>query len=357
MKAKSVYATGTMRSGGSLFQNFMSVNSEIIIFSGFVNFFRYYDSKYGKLDIFKAKQIIEHLALRLQYRRGYNLDTVEIFSTLTSLKNICYKDVYRAIMNHLSIKASKTLWGEYVTMGWRNIPKYLDYFPEGKAIHIIRDPRAVITSFGRMSIMPEGYYLNSIFNCYDSILYSQKYKSTLPTDRYKVINFEEIHISPEKTIRDICDFLEIEFEEIMIQSEFWKEKFDSNFVSANISAYSNEKVYGFDVSRTNKWKETISELELFVCDLVLSDLDYKYNSDTNYSHKEINQYLKILNNLPFMKDYLVFLNTGYGSDNHVLDPTDPKNWDSDSSITGKFKDSPEYDLYINEYNAILNYGN
>ena len=34
-------------------------------------------------------------------------------------------------------------------MGWRNIPKYLKYFPNGKAIHIIRDPRAVMTSFGK----------------------------------------------------------------------------------------------------------------------------------------------------------------------------------------------------------------
>ena len=83
MKAKSVYATGTMRSGGSLFQNFMSVNSQTIIFSGFVNFFRYYDSKYGQMNIFKAKQIIEHLALRLKYRRGYNLDTVEIFNIIS----------------------------------------------------------------------------------------------------------------------------------------------------------------------------------------------------------------------------------------------------------------------------------
>ena len=58
MNKLSVFATGTMRSGGSLFQNFMSVHSEVIIFSGFVNFFRFYDEKYGEMNIKNLKYII-----------------------------------------------------------------------------------------------------------------------------------------------------------------------------------------------------------------------------------------------------------------------------------------------------------
>ena len=58
MNSKSIYSTGTMRSGGSLFQNLMSVHSEVIIFSGFVNFFRFYDSKYGQLTLKSSRKII-----------------------------------------------------------------------------------------------------------------------------------------------------------------------------------------------------------------------------------------------------------------------------------------------------------
>ena len=65
----SVFSTGTMRSGGSLFQNIMSVHSEVIIFSGFVNFFRFYDGKYGKINLKSSRKILEHLKLRLSVRR------------------------------------------------------------------------------------------------------------------------------------------------------------------------------------------------------------------------------------------------------------------------------------------------
>jgi len=358
MNKLSVFATGTMRSGGSLFQNFMSVHSEVIIFSGFVNFFRFYDEKYGKMNSHNLKKILGHLNLRLKYRRNFDLDIDSIFINLKDKPNLTYADCYRGIMEHLKEKANKKIWGEYVTMGWRKIPKYLDYFPNGKAIHIIRDPRAVLTSFGKMSIMPEGYYLNSIFNWIDSYNYSKSYEKQLSKDRYKIVKFEDIHKSPENEIRLICDFMEIKFQKNMINSETWKSLFDENFVNANISVYTKEKVYGFDINRTTNWRNNIKDHELFICDILLNQFNNNnesFTSGVNYDLENISENLEIISKYPLFYNALQKYNLNKkGNDKHVIDPTKPENWDSDNSQTGKFIDSKDYDLYVKKFNEIMN---
>ena len=290
MSNLSVFSTGTMRSGGSLFQNLMSVHSDVIIFSGFVNFFRFYDNKYGKINLNVSRKILEHLSLRLKIRRNYSLDIEAIFKKIKTKNKISYASCYQEIMEHLKVEAKKNIWGEYVTMGWRKIPRYLKYFPNGKVIHILRDPRAVMTSFGRMTIMPEGYYLNCIFNWIDSCNHAIKYKKSLPSDRYMVLEFEKIHQNPNGTIENICQFLEIDFQENMIMPENWDKLFNKSFVDANISVYGKKKVYGFDIKRTKNWKEKILSHELFICDFLLSD--YK-NDFYNFETKKSTHRLKL----------------------------------------------------------------
>ena len=103
MNSKSIYSTGTMRSGGSLFQNLMSVHSEVIIFSGFVKFFRFYDSKYGQLTLKSSRKILEHLKLRLSYRRGYLLDIDSIYNKIKNLIKLNIKIVIGLLWNILKI--------------------------------------------------------------------------------------------------------------------------------------------------------------------------------------------------------------------------------------------------------------
>lgn len=359
MNNLSIFATGTMRTGGSLFQNFMSVHSDVIIFSGFVNFFRYYDERYGEMNLLAAKKILFHLSLRLKTRRNFDLPVDAIYDRLKQKSHLTYADCYQEIMLFLRDHTNKTIWGEYVTMGWRKIPKYLEYFPEGKAIHIMRDPRAVLTSFGKITIMPEGYYLNAIFNWIDSYNHSKIFQKTLPKDRYKIVQFEDLHKNPELEVKAICDFLEIKFERNMMESDKWEGLFDGNFVSANVSGYSMKKVYGFDEKRAVNWRNNIKDYELFICDILLSkfnDDQQYFPSDKSYSVKEIAASLEIISKYPlFYRAFQKYNIDQEGNDQHVVDPVQPENWDYDKSKSRRFVDSEDYKTYIKRFDEIMNW--
>ena len=184
--------------------------------------------------------MIHHLRIRLKYRRNFDLDADFVISNILK-RQTSYRVCYQEIMNYLADKTDKPCWGEYVTLGWRSIPDYLEMYPNAKVIHIYRDIRAVVSSFGRMTNMPNNLYLQAIFNWIDSVNYIKDYSNTLPKNQYYVLKFEEIHRNPESKIKELCEFLEISFENAMIEPERWDGLFDKNFVDANISSYNKRK--------------------------------------------------------------------------------------------------------------------
>ena len=144
----------------------------------------------------------------------------------------------------------------------------------------------------------------------------------------------------------------------MINSASWKNLFDKNFVDANISVYTKEKVYGFDIKRTTNWKNNIKDHELFICDILLNKFNNKkecFTSGINYDLDKISKNLETISKYPLFYNALQKYNLNQeGNDQHVIDPTKPENWDSKNSKTGKFIDSDDYNLYVSKFNEIMN---
>jgi hypothetical protein len=357
-KNSQIFATGTMRTGGSLVQNLLSVHSEILMFAGFVSFFRFYYKQYEPLNAENVERMIHHLRIRLKYRRDFDLDAELIIDNILK-RQVSYRVCYQEIMNYLVGKTDKPTWGEYVTLGWRQIPDYLEMYPNAKVVHIYRDVRAIVSSFGRMTNMPDNLYLQSIFNWIDSINHIKKFSTTLPNNQYYVLKFEEIHSNPKGTIKELCEFLEIPFERTMIEPDRWDTLFDKNFVDANISSYSKKKVYGFDASRSERWKSEISDWELNLCEhlakeqLVFAGYE-KCLLDLNpIALKKGMGMLK--NNSVLSQSLQHFELTGEGTNKAALDPTDPENWDAPNDAFTKFIASSGYSKYVKEHEDLEEY--
>ena len=361
MKNSPIFVTGTMRNGGSLLQNILSVHSEVLIFAGFILFFRFYHKKYEPLNPENVERMMEHLRVRLKYRRGFDLNAERIIQNV--LKRDCsYRVCYEEIIHELSTHTKKRILGEYVTLGWRNIPDYIEMFPNAKIIHMCRDLRAIVSSFSRTTNMQDSLYLNAIFNWTDSVEHIKKYKKELPAEQYFVLKFEDIHENPKATIDNLCNFLEIDCEDSMLEPESWPKLFDTNFVDANISAYTFKKVYGFDIARTKKWIQSINIQDLHLVEFIagerLVEMGYKLaleEFDQNILTKGLDQ----ISAQPILsKNFEKLRSMNEGTDQSAMDPTDPNNWDvvgqEGDLARMKFLDHPTGKRYLKEIENIDN---
>ena len=127
--------------------------------------------------------------VRLRHRYKIEIDVESILENILK-KEISYPVIYDELMKFFMRREKKEIWIEYAAMHWDGIPRFLNFFKEGKAAHIIRDPRAVLASWKKLSSLPENVYLNCIFNWLDSAQSMSQFKEILPSDRYLDLRYE-----------------------------------------------------------------------------------------------------------------------------------------------------------------------
>ncbi len=163
----------------------------------------------------------------LPYQR-FNLDVEEILKGIDS-SGYNYSSVYEAIMRFYLKRLGKVVAGEDVALHWTKIPEFLRLFPEAKIIQIYRDPRSIVASWGKASYQ-KADYLISIFNCLDNFDKSIYYSKYLPKENYLLVRYEDSILAPKKMARELCDFIGVDFEPLMIQPEKWDDIFDGVYV-------------------------------------------------------------------------------------------------------------------------------
>lgn len=154
----------------------------------------------------------------------------------------------------------KPIMGEKTPAHLRYVPTLLEWFPDGKIIHMLRDPRAIFVSElrRRKELADSTPYRqlkrsDSLFTLFvvlqttlvwlESVCRYHKYVELCP-DNYYLLRFEDLVHEPEKHVRRVSDFLGIEFQEKML-----KQKVTSGGFKAGQA--------GFDAQAAIRWKRHI----------------------------------------------------------------------------------------------------
>lgn len=150
--------------------------------------------------------------------------------------------------------------GEKTPVHLRYVPTLVEWFPDGKIIHMLRDPRGIFVSeLRRRKELPttppfkQLKRFGSLFKLYillqttaiwfESVKRYYKYKRAYP-DNYYLLRFEDLVGDPENHIRQVCDFLEVEFQGKMLEQKVVSRGFKSG-------------QSGFDAQAATRWKEHI----------------------------------------------------------------------------------------------------
>ena len=143
--------------------------------------------------------------------------------------------------------------------------------PEARFVHIIRDGRDVAASLRRMPFAPGGGDMAAIAALWrDTIWRARRAAETLP--HYTEVRYEELVAHPERVLAELCDFLELPFDEGMLRAH---ERADERLAEMRSVEFA-EGVVRFsdgtevatltrrppDPSRVGRWREALSEYEV-----------------------------------------------------------------------------------------------
>ena len=360
LKINNLYCTGTMRTGGSLVSNLLSTHKDLIIITDIIHFFRYIYKKYDPINQnHNLYRLSAELSLRLKLRDNLKIDKKIFYKKFINNNVRTYGGVYSSIFEVLLKKIPKKKFiGEYANGEWKSIADFLSFDKKNVAVHVIRDPRAMLSSWKKITFSKGHKYLNSIFNWIDYADSYAKYKKKFGNKRYLLIKFEDIHKNPEKISRKLCNFLNLSFDKNMIKDKRWKSLLKNKFNYINETAYGEKKkVYGFSKNRIYEWKKNLNTWEInlvnHLCKKRIKKLDYKTEK---IDKKLLAQGIYYIKKDKFLnKQYEHFLKYDKGFKYSLNDPTDPKNWESRLKPGIKFIHSSEYKIYKKELLNIKKY--
>lgn len=146
-------------------------------------------------------------------------------------------------------------WIDQTPENVKNLSTFFELFPEAKAIHIIRDGRAVTASVLPLDWGPSTA-LHSALDWAQKVLTGICAEAAYGPDRVYRIYYETLVKQPEESLRELCEWLGLEFESRMLANEGYRKPDYYN--------YKAHKLVGMrtDRNRATAWQSNLSEQQL-----------------------------------------------------------------------------------------------
>ena len=170
--------------------------------------------------------------------------------------------------------------------------KIFSLYPKAKFVQIYRDPRALTLSImekrKRYDRLVDGIFL---WNRHQKKLLE---KSNVMKDTLFSVKYEELIDAPEAVLRNLCDFLEEDFDPTMLE------------VSEYGSSFSDLKNQtGFSAAPISRWQNKLTKNQILLIDLLTGKLRKQYGY---HDHKvEVSIFSRVVLIFYALKEALVFL--------------------------------------------------
>ncbi len=338
MSNSPIFITGVYRSGTTLLTGLIGAHKDIDIGHPTVQYYRYILKK--DIDPNTYLDIVKSIADRVDFRYGIKLDVKKIIQEIEAqvIKSgaISHQIIYDCVSRGLHGFSGKR-WSEKILLEWTNIPTFINMYPKGKTVHIIRDPRDVLASYKNMTYETEEKYLDAVFNCLSSMQHARRYLEELNTDTYYLIKFEDLVANKLEELKKLCKFLNLNFDPNHYEQYNIKEGAGDGSVDLTIKTHSAFP----DSANNNSFKRWDTKLSMEELDFAESILEgemkyFGYELSNGFEHNNLKWLIKIFKNNPLIKErFNTYLETGKGAESFPSDATDPKNWSSSTLDQGK----------------------
>lgn len=234
---------------------------------------------------YKLKEIINKVNKNWRFQI-WDIPEIDFYEFEKYANNSIESNVIKNLLNFIIISYNKNLdnennnfdlWIDHTPSNIKFFKRLNDIYNNIKLIHIIRDGRAVSAS-----VMPLDWGPNTIINSahwwVENISFGLGVKLFLEKDKYLSIKYEDLVRNPEKVLRRICEFLNIEFCHEMIKGDGFKKP---NYTSQQHKLIGNKP----DVSRINNWKQELTQREIEIFENITADLLSYFNYELQFGKK------------------------------------------------------------------------
>jgi hypothetical protein len=205
-----IFLVGCPRSGTTLLQQMLDAHPDVAIApeTFFIRKFWLQREQYGDLEQNRNYHQLLETIVALPEFREMELNP-EIYRKSAWQHPRDYPSLFRLLLSQFARKRGVTIVGEKTPNHLLHMATLQEFFPSARFIHIVRDPRAVVRSWqtvpwttGSLSGDAKVWqrYMITAQKCSASV------KSSLFTLRY-----EQLIMTPEKTLRELCHFIQLKF--------------------------------------------------------------------------------------------------------------------------------------------------
>lgn len=153
--------------------------------------------------------------------------------------------------------------GEKTPANLHHVETLVDWFPNARIIHTFRDPRAIFASQKRKQLNRGRWWqaarlpgVGLAIDLYSSLRMilawrwaarlDARYRRRYPR-QYRLLRYEDLVADPAGTIRGLCDFVGVAYDDDMLDQ-----------TSRNSSFRSPDEVRGFDAAAVDRWRRVLS---------------------------------------------------------------------------------------------------
>jgi len=221
MKNSGIFIVGSPRSGTTLLQSILASHSEIYSApetSFFSRIIPRLGIEYGDPGARINRRCLETVAADFREMTGIELPSAFLEQNTDTDMRSLFESLLGSFNND-----NKPRWMEKTTLHARLLPAIARFYPQARIINLIRDPVACV---GSMSVIrptsTDDFRIRYISSLYDfAKLWDSCVGAVLEFPRQEQVlhlHYEALVQQPRETVTTICRFLDIAFEEGMLES-------------------------------------------------------------------------------------------------------------------------------------------
>jgi len=216
MTHEAFFIVGCPRSGTTLLQRFLETHPDIAIpqETHFLDLSHKYLLQRNVNPEKVDRAELERVFLESRRFAALRVPIQNVLDELAKIPNPTWHSIWSATLNAYCKTRKKNRFGEKTPHHILYLEEIFKIFPHSKVIILIRDPRAVVASLLKTDFAPKT--TNGCSMQWLTLNASGLYYTNRFPDRILYVGYENLVTSPKESLQDICLFLNIPFDNTML---------------------------------------------------------------------------------------------------------------------------------------------